>query len=286
MHAYANLPNGVRCFYREAGSASNPVLLLLHGFPSSSNQYRNLIPLLSKKYHVIAPDLPGFGFTTTAADHEHTFANMAITIMHLLDQLKIKKFAAYVFDYGAPTLWRIALQRPDAVTAIISQNGSAYEEALGEDFWAPLRTYWADPTNQDKRKALRSAALTFEATKWQYENGEPDAENTVDPAAYHLDWALLNRPGNMEIQLDLFRDYGNNVALYPEVHTWFRETGVPLLALWGKNDVIFVPQGAEAFKKDLPNAVIHFLDAGHFAVETHTEEVATKVLQFLDGLQI
>lgn len=241
-----------------------------------------MIPTLATKHRVIAPDLPGFGFTATANDYSHSFANMASTIQLFLDALNVTKYAVYVFDYGAPIAWRIALQRPDAITAIVSQNGSAYAEGLGRHFWAPFRAYWADPSSTEKRRAIVPAALTFEATKWQYENGEPEAETRVDPASYHLDWALLSRPGNLDVQLDLFRDYGDNVGLYPQVHQYFRDSQVPLLALWGKNDLIFVPEGAEAFKRDLPDAEVEFLDAGHFAADTHAEEIAGRVLRFLE----
>ena len=277
---YTSLSNGIKVFYREAGPQDGPVILLLHGFPASSFQFRNLIPLLSHKYRVVAPDLPGFGFTEVpeSLDFAYTFANLTSTVTSFLDALSIAKFAVYIFDYGAPTGLRLMLQRPQAVTAIVSQNGNAYEAGLGA-FWDPLRAYWRSHSAQD-REALRGF-FTFDSTRWQYVDGEPRPDATVDPAAYHLDAALLQRPGNQEIQLDLFKDYASNVALYPQFHACFRETSVPLLAVWGKNDSIFVAPGAEAFKQDLPHAKVRMLDAGHFAVESHTAEIAEEMLSFL-----
>ncbi|KIX94257.1 uncharacterized protein Z520_09967 [Fonsecaea multimorphosa CBS 102226] len=283
---YTTLPNGIKVFYREAGSSSNPTILLLHGFPSSSNQYRKLIPILAEKYHVVAPDLPGFGFTEVPAalNFKYTFANIATTIGSFLDVLKIQKFAVYVFDYGAPTGFRLALERPEAITAIISQNGNAYEEGLSS-FWDPLRKLWASDAGSDEEKQLREmvsgAVLSFDATKGQYLNGEPEAEKIDDPATYHLDYALMCRPGNKEIQLDLFRDYASNVALYPKFQAYMRESNVPVLAVWGKNDVIFPPPGAEAFKRDVKSLKLVFLDGGHFLVESHTEEIGKLMLGFL-----
>ncbi|KIW75439.1 hypothetical protein Z517_10180 [Fonsecaea pedrosoi CBS 271.37] len=285
---YTTLPNGIKVFYREAGSPSKPTILLLHGFPSSSNQYRKLIPILADKYHVIAPDLPGFGFTEIPAslNFEYTFANLATTIGAFLDVLNIRKFAVYVFDYGAPTGFRLALERPEAITAIISQNGNAYEEGLSS-FWDPLRKLWASDTGSDEEKQLREmisgAVLSFEATKDQYLNGEPEAEKIDDPATYHLDYALMCRPGNKEIQLDLFRDYGTNVALYPKFQAYVRQSNVPVLAVWGKNDIIFPPSGAEAFKRDVKSLKLVLLEGGHFLVESHTEEIAKLMLDFLAG---
>jgi pimeloyl-ACP methyl ester carboxylesterase len=288
---YTTLPNGIRVFYREGGSPSNPTVLLLHGFPASSFQYRKLIPILSQKYHVLAPDLPGYGFTEIpdGLNFKYTFANIATTIGSFLDVHKISKLAVYVFDYGAPTGFRLALERPDAVTAIISQNGNAYDEGL-QEFWDPLKQLWATPmgTEQDKklRETVQGAILTFDATKWQYLNGEPDADKIDDPATYHLDWALMSRPGNIEIQLDLFRDYGTNVTLYPKFQEYLRKSQVPVLAVWGKNDVIFPPAGAEAFKRDAKDPKIAFLDGGHFLVESHTEEIGKMMLEFLEENKI
>ncbi|KAH0846975.1 hypothetical protein AYO21_02329 [Fonsecaea monophora] len=285
---YTTLPNGIKVFYREAGSPSKPTILLLHGFPSSSNQYRKLIPILADKYHVIAPDLPGFGFTEIPAslNFEYTFANLATTIGAFLDVLNIQKFAVYVFDYGAPTGFRLALERPEAITAIISQNGNAYEEGLSS-FWDPLRKLWASDTGSNEEKQLREmisgAVLSFEATKDQYLHGEPEAEKIDDPATYHLDYALMCRPGNKEIQLDLFRDYGTNVALYPKFQAYMRQSNVPVLAVWGKNDIIFPPSGAEAFRRDVKSLKLVLLEGGHFLVESHTEEIAKLMLDFLTG---
>jgi pimeloyl-ACP methyl ester carboxylesterase len=282
---YSKLPNGIRVFYREAGSSSNPTILLLHGFPSSSYQYQKLMPILSPKYHVVAPDLPGFGFTEipSSLDFKYTFANIATTIGSFLDVLKIKKFAVYVFDYGAPTGFRLALERPQAITAIISQNGNAYEEGLAP-FWDPLKQLWASAAGSDEDKQLREtiagAILSFEATKWQYLNGEPEAEKIDDPASYYLDYALLCRPGNKEIQLDIFRDYGTNVTLYPKFQQYLRESGVPVLAVWGKNDEIFPVPGAEGFKKDVKDLKLVLLDGGHFSVQSHTAEIGKLILDF------
>jgi len=283
---YATLPNGIKVFYRKAGSSSHPTILLLHGFPSSSNQYRKLIPILAEKYHVVAPDLPGFGFTEipAALNFKYTFANLASTISSFLDVLKIQKFAVYVFDYGAPTGFRLALERPEAIMAIISQNGNANEEGLSS-FWDPLRELWASDAGSDEDQQLREmisgAVLSFDTTKSQYLNGEPEAEKIDDPATYHLDYALMCRSGNKEIQLDLFRDYASNVALYPKFQAYMRESNVPVLAVWGKNDIIFPPPGAEAFKRDVKSLKLVLLDGGHFLVESHTEEIGKLMMGFL-----
>lgn len=283
---YATLPNGIRVFYREAGSAANPTILLLHGFPSSSHQYQKLIPILATKYHVVAPDLPGFGFTEIpeTLEFKYTFANFATTVGSFLDTLKIEKFAVYVFDYGAPTGFRLALERPTAVTAIITQNGNAYEEGLSS-FWDPLKQLWASSVGSEEdtklRETIAGAILTFEATKWQYLNGEPEAEKIDDPASYNLDYALLQRPGIREIQLDIFRDYATNVTLYPKFQQFMRDSRVPVLAVWGKNDVIFPVPGAEAYKRDVKDFEFHLLDGGHFLVESHTAEVGKLMLEFL-----
>lgn len=283
---YTTLPNGIRVFYREAGSPTNPTILLLHGFPTSSNQFRNLIPPLSAKYHVVAPDLPGFGFTEIPSElnFKYTFANIATTIGSFLDVLNLSKFAVYVFDYGAPTGFRLALERPQAITAIISQNGNAYEEGLG-DAWAPIRQLWAaTPASQEEgqiREMIRGAMLSLEMTRTQYVLGEPDTDKIDDPATYHLDYALMCRPGNQEIQLDLFKDYASNVALYPQFQEYLRKTQVPVLAVWGKNDIFFIPPGAEAYKRDVKDAKVVLLDGGHFLVESHTQEVGSLMLEFL-----
>jgi pimeloyl-ACP methyl ester carboxylesterase len=271
--------DGHKIFYREAGSKTAPTILLLHGFPTSSHMFRNLIPALSDHYHVVAPDLPGFGFSD-APDRKkfrYTFDHLAKVIASFTDAIGLKTFAIYVFDYGAPVGFRLALAHPERVTAIISQNGNAYEEGLSEG-WNPIQKYWKQPTPEN-RAALREF-LTPESTKWQYTHGVQDV-TLVAPEAYELDSALLARPGNDEIQLDLFLDYASNVALYPKFQEYFRSKRPSLLAVWGKNDPFFVPPGAEAFKRDNPNAEVGFLDTGHFALETHAGEIASAIRDFL-----
>lgn len=269
----------VTVFYREAGDPRNPTLLLLHGFPSSSHMFRDLIPLLANRFHIVAPDLPGFGFTVAPPRGEfvYTFDNLAKVIEAFTDVVGLERYAIYVFDYGAPVGFRLALSRPERVTAIISQNGNAYEEGLS-DGWAPIRRYWQEP-NAENRDAVR-AMLTLEATRWQYVHGVPD-ESLVAPESYWLDYALLTRPGNDEIQLDLFGDYATNVAKYPQFHRYFASHTPPFLAVWGRHDPFFLPPGAEAFKRDNPNAEVHLLDTGHFALETHAQEIATFIRRFL-----
>ncbi|WP_342627928.1 alpha/beta hydrolase [Nguyenibacter vanlangensis] len=271
--------NDVSVFYREAGNPAHPTLLLLHGFPSSSHMFRDLIPLLAERFHLVAPDLPGFGFTQAPArgDYAYTFDNLARTIEGFVDAIGLTRYAIYVFDYGAPVGFRVALSRPERVTAIISQNGNAYEEGLS-DGWAPIRTYWTDPT-QENRDAIRFL-LTFEGTKWQYVHGVPD-ESKVAPESYTLDHALLTRPDNDEIQLDLFLNYASNVGLYPAFQDYFRTRKPPVLAAWGRHDPFFLPPGAEAFRRDNPNADVHLLDTGHFALETHAVEIAGLMEGFL-----
>lgn len=272
--------DGVEIFYRSAGSPSAPVMLLLHGFPSSSHMFRGLIPLLATKYHVVAPDLPGYGFTVVPEErkYEYSFASFTRTIEAFVDTLNIKKFAVYIFDYGAPTALRLALDRPEAITAIVSQNGNAYNEGFGAEFWAPIQAYWKSDSKED-REAIRAAALNLQLTKWQYTFGSPHP-NEIPPEAYYLDNALMERPGNHDIQLDLLRDYATNVVLYPKFQEYFRTSGVPVLAVWGKNDQIFIAPGAEAFKKDVKDLEVHYLDAGHFALETNEEEVSKLILAF------
>jgi pimeloyl-ACP methyl ester carboxylesterase len=269
----------VRMFYREAGDRQNPTLLLLHGFPTSSHMFRNLIPLLADRFHIVAPDLPGFGFTTAPdrSQFTYSFDHLAKVIEAFTDAIGLKRYAIYVFDYGAPVGFRLAMARPERVTAIISQNGNAYEEGLS-DGWSPIQKYWKDPTPAN-REALR-AFLSPEATKWQYTHGVVD-EKQVAPESYTLDSALLARPGNDDIQLDLFLDYAGNVALYPKFHEYFAKHRPPLLAVWGRNDPFFLPPGAEAFKRDNPNAEVHFFDTGHFALETHAVEIANAMRTFL-----
>src|SRR5262245_24519847 len=272
--------DGVRVFYRAAGDTSAPVVLLLHGFPASSFMFRELIPLLADRYRVIAPDLPGFGFTEVPDERKYaySFDGLASTIDAFMEALKMDRYAIYVFDYGAPTGFRLARAHPERVTAIISQNGNAYEEGLG-DAWGPIRKYWATPTAEN-REVIRQNILTLAGTRWQYTYGVSNPES-VPPESYTLDAALLERPGNKSIQLDLFLDYASNVALYPKFQEYFRKAKPPLLAIWGKNDPFFIPAGAEGFRKDLPDAKVQFLDTGHFAIETHAVEIAAAIKDFL-----
>jgi pimeloyl-ACP methyl ester carboxylesterase len=269
----------LKVFYREAGAASAPALLLLHGFPSASHMFRDLIPLLADRFHIVAPDLPGFGQSDIPARSKfaYTFDRIAGVIDRFTEVIGLKRFAVYVFDYGAPTGFRIAVEHPDRITAIISQNGNAYEEGLSEG-WNPIRAYWEEPS-QANRDALRTL-LTPETTRWQYVHGVPD-ETTVSPDGLSLDSFYLARPGVDEVQLDLFGDYKSNVALYPTFQNYFRTHKPPFLAVWGKNDPFFLPPGAEAFKRDIPGAVVRFLDTGHFALETHAGEIAAAIRDFL-----
>jgi pimeloyl-ACP methyl ester carboxylesterase len=271
--------DGHRVFYRDAGEPTHPALVLLHGFPSSSHMFRNLIPLLADRYHIVAPDLPGFGFSDAPdrAAFDYTFDNLARVIEGFIDQVGLERYAIYVFDYGAPVGFRLALARPERVTAIISQNGNAYEEGLSSG-WTPIRKYWQESTAAN-RDAIREF-LTPETAKWQYVHGVSD-ETLVAPESYALDSALLARPGNDEIQLDLFLDYASNIALYPKFHDYFRTKRPPFLAVWGKNDPFFLPAGAEAFKRDIPDAVVRLFDTGHFALETHVEEIAAAIRDFV-----
>jgi len=271
--------DGVNVFYREAGAADAPVVLLLHGFPTSSFQYRELIPRLADRYRVIAPDLPGFGFTEVPEQrhYQYSFDALAHTILAFTDALNLKRYALYVFDYGAPTGFRLAMARPERVTAIVSQNGNAYEEGLG-DAWAPVRRYWSNPSPEN-RETLRKG-LNAEGIRREYSVGIPNPE-LIAPEGYTLDAALMARPGNVDIQLDLFLDYSNNVKLYPAFQEYFRKAKPPLLAIWGKRDLYFIPAGAEAFHRDIPNAIVEFVDTGHFALETHLEEIVLAMRQFL-----
>ena len=266
-------------FYREAGPPDAPVFLLLHGFPSSSFQYRELIPRLADSYRVIAPDLPGFGFTQVPEErkYHYSFDALAKTMLAFTEALSLRRYSLYVFNYGAPTGFRLALAHPERVTAIVSQNGNAYEEGLG-NAWAPIQRYWKEPTAEN-REALRGA-LGLDGIRSQYVTGaaNPDA---VAPEGYTLDTALLARPGNADIQLDLFLDYANNLKLYPAFQEYFRKANPPLLAIWGKNDPFFTPSGAEAFRRDDPNATVQLLDTGHFALETHVDEIALAIKQFM-----
>jgi pimeloyl-ACP methyl ester carboxylesterase len=274
--------DGLKIFYREAGPADGPVLLLLHGFPTSSHMFRHLMPRLAPTFRVIAPDLPGFGFTEAPADrnYDYNFDNLAKTTDAFVQKLNLTRYALYVFDYGAPTGYRLAVSHPDKVAAIISQNGNAYLDGLG-DAWNPIKKYWKDPTPAN-REALREF-IGFEGTKFQYVHGVADPL-LVEPESYWLDTALLQRPGNVDIQLDLFLDYASNLKLYPTFQEYFRKYQPPLLATWGKNDPFFIPAGAEAYRRDIPSAKVVFYDAGHFALETHVEEISDQIRSFLTGL--
>ncbi len=277
-HRYATV-EGCRIFYREAGAQNAPAVLLLHGFPTSSHMFRGLIPLLSEHYRVIAPDLPGFGFSDAPerVGFAYTFDHLAQVIDRFTGAIGLNRYAIYVFDYGAPIGFRLALKHPERIAAIITQNGNAYAEGLSEG-WNPIQKYWQEPTPEN-RAALRSF-LTLETTRWQYVHGVSD-ETLVAPESYTLDAALLARPGNEDIQLDLFLDYASNVALYPKFQEYFRQRRPPLLAVWGKRDPFFLPPGAEAFKRDMPTAEILFYDTGHFALETHVEEIGAAIRDFL-----
>jgi pimeloyl-ACP methyl ester carboxylesterase len=272
--------DGTSIFYREAGPTDAPAVLLLHGFPSSSHMFRDLIPVLAEDYRVIAPDMPGFGFSD-APDHkkfDYTFAHLAELMNAFTEAVGLRRFALYVFDYGAPVGFRMALLHPDRVVALISQNGNAYEEGLSES-WNPIQKYWRDPS-MENREALR-ALLTPETTRWQYTHGVAHPDR-IAPESYTLDALLLARPGIADIQLDLFLDYRTNVAFYPTIQTFFRGRQPPLLAVWGQNDPFFLPAGAEAFARDNRRAQVRFFDTGHFALETHHLEIAAEIRAFLN----
>jgi pimeloyl-ACP methyl ester carboxylesterase len=271
--------DGIHVFYREAQNAGAPKLLLLHGFPTAGHMFRDLIPRLADKFHVIAPDLPGFGQSDMPSREKfnYTFDNLSRVIERFTEVVGFDRFALYVFDYGAPTGFRMAIRHPERITAIISQNGNAYEEGLS-DGWTPIRAYWEN-ASQANRQALR-AFLTPETTRWQYTHGVPDPAN-VSPDGQNLDNFYLARPGADEVQLDLFGDYKSNVALYPSFQQYFRNRKPPFLAVWGKNDPFFLPAGAEAFKREMPDAVVRFFDTGHFALETHAREIADGIRDFL-----
>jgi pimeloyl-ACP methyl ester carboxylesterase len=271
--------DGFKVFYREAGPAGSSKLLLLHGFPSAGHMFRDLIPLLADRFHIVAPDLPGFGQSDMPPREKfsYTFDSIARVIDRFTEVIGFDRFAVYVFDYGAPTGFRLAARHPERITAIISQNGNAYEEGLSEG-WSPIKADWQDPS-QANRTALR-AFLTPETTRWQYTHGVLD-QTAVSPDGQNLDNFYLARPGADEVQLDLFGDYKSNVALYPEFQAYFRKHQPPLLAAWGKNDPFFLPQGAKAFKRDIRDAEVRFLDTGHFALETHSDEIAAAIRNFL-----
>ena len=285
-----SVPNGVKVHYIEAGAPSKPTLLLLHGFPTSSKQYKPLISLLADSYHIYAPDLPGFGLTTVPENYKHSFANNAREIGAFLDALKIDSFAVYIFDYGAPTLFRLALERPKAIKAIISQNGNAYEEGLGADFWAPLQQWWASGKGDDKatRDMVAGAVLNVNHFKDEYTIGVPENKVAlIDPTNYTTDYLLnASTDKQKQVQLNIFFDYGTNVTLYPKFQAYLREHQPPLLAVWGKGDICFIPPGAEAFKRDVKDAKVVLLDTGHFAMETDVDEIAKLIKEFLAGVKL
>ena len=271
--------DGLKVFYREAGDPKASTVLLLHGFPTSSHMFRELIPALADRYHLVAPDLPGFGFTEAPdqATFKYSFDHLAEIIDRLTDVLGLSRYAIYVLDYGAPIGFRLAIRHPERITAVISQNGNAYLEGLSEG-WNPIQAYWKNPSLEN-RAALRTF-LKPETTQWQYTHGVRSPER-LSPDSWTLDSALLARPGNDEIQLDLFGDYQSNIALYPKFQEYIRTYRPPLLAVWGKNDPFFLPAGAQAFKRDIPGATVRLLDTGHFALETHATEIAVEIRKFL-----
>jgi len=276
--------DGLDIFYREAAQANDAKLLLLHGFPSASHMFRGLIPLLAGRFHLVAPDLPGFGQSDMPSrdNFKYTFDNLAKVIDRFIEVIGLHRFAIYIFDYGAPVGLRFALKRPERIAAIISQNGNAYVEGLSEG-WNPIETYWREPT-QANRDALRSF-LAPEATRWQYTHGVAD-DSLVSPDGRSLDDHYLARPGAHEVQLDLFLDYASNVALYPDFQAYFRRHQPPLLAVWGRNDPFFLPAGAEAYRRDIPDAAVRFLNTGHFALETHAAEIAAVMRDFLGRVDV
>jgi pimeloyl-ACP methyl ester carboxylesterase len=276
--------NGLKVFYRESGHSDAPTLLLLHGYPSASHMFRDLIPHLADRFHIVAPDLLGFGQSDMPSRDSFTYTFQALTdvLEGFTDAVGLDRYTLYVFDYGAPAGFRLAVRRPERITAIVSQNGNAYEEGLS-DGWNPIRAYWKEPT-QANRSAIRTM-LQPETTVWQYTHGVPDP-SLVSPDGYSLDNHYLARPGADDIQLDLFLDYSSNIDLYPEFQDYFRTHQPPLLAIWGRNDPFFLPAGAEAFKRDIPLADVQLLDTGHFALETHAGEIATAIRKFLSGQRL
>ncbi|MFP1151647.1 alpha/beta hydrolase [Mycobacterium sherrisii] len=279
-HRYSTV-DGHRLFFREAGDKAAPALVLLHGFPTSSYMFRNLIPALADRYHVIAPDHLGFGFSDAppVTEFDYTFDALAELTAGLLSSLGVARYAIYVQDYGAPIGWRLALRDPSTITAIITQNGNAYDAGFVPDFWKAVTAYQEEQTAETE--APLREFLTLDATRWQYVTGVDD-DTVVDPECWHHDYALLSRPGNDLVQLKLFRDYATNPRMYPRVHEYFRNSGVPLLAVWGRGDKIFGPAGAEAFADDLPDAQIHLLDGGHFLLESALDEATALIRAFLE----
>ncbi|GLY28842.1 alpha/beta hydrolase [Kineosporia sp. NBRC 101731] len=278
-HKTENL-DGFELFYREAGPADAPVIVLLHGFPTSSHMFRHLIPYLADRFHVIAPDLPGYGQSAAPdrSEFSYTFDNAALYVQKLLNKLGVTRYAVNVFDYGAPTAWRLALADPDAITALVVQNGNAYDEGLDNAFWAPIKRYWAD-TSQERRDALRYL-VTLETTKFQYTDGMA-YPSRISPDNWVIDQALMDRPGNDEIQLDYFLDYGTNPALYPAVQDWLRTRQPPTLIVWGANDTIFPAEGAHPYKRDLKDLEFQLFSSGHFLLEDRADEVFPLIHDFL-----
>lgn len=271
--------DGQTIFYREAGDKEKPTILLLHGFPTSSHMFRNVIPALADKFHLVAPDYPGFGYSSMPLvdTFEYTFDHLAEIVDKFVTQIGLERYSLYVMDYGAPVGYRIAVKHPEKIEALIVQNGNAYDEGLGE-FWEPLRAYWSDPTEKNKN-ALKKF-LTLEATKWQYTHGVKD-ENAISPDNWIHDQMLLDRPGNNEIQLQLFYDYKSNPPLYPQWQEYFRKSQPPTLVVWGRNDIIFLKEGAIPYQRDLENVQIHLLNTGHFALEEEGEQIAELISRFL-----
>lgn len=274
--------DGVDIFYREAGADEAPVLLLLHGFANSSFYFRHLMPRLADRFRMIAPDLPSFGFTEIPEErgYRYNFASLSRTISAFVDALGLKRYVLYVFDYGAPVGWDLVLTYPERVAGIITQNGNAYMEGLGEKAWAPLKAYWASPS-PEKREPIR-ARMSLDGVKAAYFQGVPDP-SVIEPEAYTLDAAILARPGNADLQIDLKLDYKRNLERYPLYQSFFRERRPKLLAIWGRNDLFFIPPGAEAFRRDIPTAKVVLLDTGHFALETHVDSIASEMRKFLEG---
>ncbi|MDP9077071.1 MAG: alpha/beta hydrolase [Bacteroidota bacterium] len=283
VHYHTTNVKGINIFYREAGPKDAPVILLMHGYPTSSFMFRNLIPMLSKKYHVIAPDMPGFGFSD-APDREHyayTFDNVASTMQGFIDELALKRFAIYIFDYGAPVGLRLAIHNPDRITGIISQNGNAYEQGLLDWSHGLVKALWENGSQENRDKVR--PFFTLEGTNFQYHEGVAD-KSWISPDGIYQDQQLMDRPGNIEKQIDLLWDYRNNIKLYPVFQQYFRDRKPPILAVWGNKDPFFSPPGAEGFKKDDPNTTVKFYDTGHFALETHCTEIGRDILAFMAKL--